>query len=82
MKILAFIEDTNVLFEFLLALLGIAVAIFLLMVLYRLYGVLGRMDLLLKDFSIHRRMIKDLMIEFRKFCLRHNQPPPYPDADE
>lgn len=58
----------------LLQVLGIGVAIFLLVVLYRLYVVLGLIRQTLQRVLPYRSMIKDVMIEFRKFCLRYNSP--------
>ena len=54
--------------------LGVLVGGGMLCVLYRLWVFLGQMEHLLSRLSFHSRMIKDIMIEFRKFCQRHNQP--------
>ena len=66
------------LLEVCLTILGIIVAIGMLLVLYRLWVVLGTIQQTLKGVSFYSSMIKDLMIEFRKFCIRFNAP----DSDE
>ena len=66
------------LLEYCLTILGLIVAVGMLMVLYRLWVVLGLIQQTLKQVSIYGGLIKDLMIEFRKFCLRFNSP----DSDE
>lgn len=81
MWLINLIEDFYFIVEFLFWVLGVACFGFLLVIFYRLYRVLGRVDAALKDLSFYRPMIKDVMVEFRKFCLRHNQPQPYPDDE-
>ena len=54
--------------------LGVLVGVGMLCVLYRLWVFLGQMQHALNRLSFHSRMIKDIMIEFRTFCQRYNQP--------
>lgn len=68
MGIIAFLEDFYVIVAFLLTVLGIAVAIFVLMVLYRLWGILGSLQAVLKSLHFHSRAIKETMRSLREFC--------------
>ncbi len=62
------------LLEIFLQILGIAVSIFLLVVLYRVWVVLGLVLRALKALRFYRRAIVETLVELRQFCTRFNQP--------
>lgn len=60
--------DFYAILDFILTLLGIAVAIFVLMVLYRLWKVLAALQALFKSLNFHNNAIKETMRSIREFC--------------
>lgn len=53
---------------------GIALLIGLLLVVYRAWSVLGQLRNFLSYLLLNRAMIKDVLTEFRKFCITFSRP--------
>ena len=65
--------DFYAILDFMLTVLGIAVAIFVLMVLYRLWTVLAALQALFKSLNFHNNAIKETMRSLREFCQAANE---------
>ena len=60
--------------ELTLSVLGIVCLIFMLVILYRLFEVLGLLRALLKSLTFHRNTFKETLLQIRKFCQKYNDP--------